>query len=50
LSEAKERDDLYFTYLHSPGDADYTKMGIGTLIQAMEEEQHESQPGGRSDT
>jgi hypothetical protein len=44
------RDDLYFTYLHSPGDRDYTTMGIGTLIQAMEEKQQARQPEGRSES
>jgi hypothetical protein len=33
----------YFTYLHSPGDPDHTKMGIGTLIQALEAEQEARQ-------
>jgi hypothetical protein len=44
------REDLYFTYLHSPGDRDYTTMGIGTLVQAMQEEQQARQPEGRSES
>lgn len=43
------REDLYFTYLHSPGDRDYTTMGIGTLVQELEEQQAR-QPEGRSES
>jgi hypothetical protein len=43
LTEARLRDDLFFTYLHSPGDPDYTKMGVGNLIHALEEEQEARQ-------
>ncbi len=39
LTGSPLRDDLYFTYLHSPGDRDYTTMGLGTVIQALEENQ-----------
>lgn len=39
LDGAQLRDDLVFTYLHSPRDPDYTSMGIGTLIRAIEEQQ-----------
>jgi hypothetical protein len=49
LTEAPLRDDLYFTYLHSPGDRDYTSMGIGALIQALEEEQQASETVRRSE-
>jgi hypothetical protein len=49
LADAQERDDLLFTYLHSPNDQDYTTMGIGTLIQAMEEEQQSRQTESRSE-
>jgi hypothetical protein len=49
LTGASLRDNLYFTYLHSPRDPDYTTMGIGALIQAMEEEQQARQTVGRSE-
>src|SRR6202030_3105947 len=37
LSAAQLREDLTFTYLHSPirDEEGYAKMGIGTLIKAM---------------
>jgi hypothetical protein len=49
LEMAKERDDLFFTYLHSPRDPDYLSMGTGTLAQAIEEEQETRQSEGRSE-
>ncbi len=49
LREAPLRDDLYFTYLHSPGDPDYTTMGIGDLIHALEEEQEARQMKERNE-
>lgn len=39
LNEARQRDDLVFTYLHSPKDDDYLSMGTGTLAQAIEEDE-----------
>ena len=39
LDEAPLRDDLVFTYLHSPKDDDYLSMGTGILAQALEEEE-----------
>ncbi len=50
LNGATLREDLYFTYLHSPSDRDYTTMGIGTLIQAIEEQQQARQLEGRSES
>ena len=32
--DLKLRDDLYFTYLHQPGDSDYLAMGLGQEIEA----------------
>jgi hypothetical protein len=49
LAEAILRDDLYFTYLHSPGDPDYTRMGVGTLIQALEAEPQARETEGRNE-
>ena len=39
LDEALLREDLVFTYLHSPRDEDYLSMGTGTLAQAIEEDE-----------
>lgn len=41
LESAPRRDDLYFTYLHSTQDPDYLTMGIGKLVQAIEEEEEQ---------
>lgn len=51
LSAAQLRDDLTFTYLHSPirDEEGYGTMGIGTLIKALEEEQQARQPERRSE-
>jgi len=49
LTAARLRNDLYFTYLHSASDSDYTQMGIGTLIQAMAEENRERRTEGRDE-
>jgi len=49
VAEARLRDDLYFTYLHSPGDPDYTAMGLGTLVRVMEEEHQARQTEGRNE-
>ncbi len=49
LAEATPKDNLYFTYLHSPGDPDYTRMGIGTLIEALEAEPQARQTEGRNE-
>ncbi len=49
LADARLRDDLFFTYLHSHGDPDYTSMGIGTLIQAIEAEHQASQTEEREE-
>jgi hypothetical protein len=46
LNGATLREDMYLTYLHSPGDRDYTTMGIGELSRAMEEEEQARQPEG----
>ncbi len=47
---ATVRDDMYFTYLHSLGDQDYTTMGIGSLIQALEEAPNPRNPEGGSES
>jgi hypothetical protein len=37
LEKIAERDDLYFTYLHSRSDSDYDSMGIGKLFDVDDE-------------
>jgi hypothetical protein len=49
LEMARLRDDLVFTYLHSPTDDDYLTMGTGTLARAIEEEE-EKRDTERRDT
>lgn len=48
LAAAGRRDDLVFTYLHSPADEDYLSMGIGNLAQAIEEDER-ARPNHRRD-
>lgn len=50
LATAGSRDDLVFTYLHSPADEDYLSMGIGTLAQAIEEDERARQEQRRDET
>jgi hypothetical protein len=49
LAGAALRDDLFFTYLHSPGDRDYITMGIGTLTREVEGDHQARQAEGRSE-
>lgn len=50
LDEAPLRDDLLFTYLHSLADPDFPAMGVGTLIQAIEEDEQAEANQGREAT
>lgn len=43
LAAAGVRDDLVFTYLHNPEDEDHLTMGVGTLAQAIEEDERSRQ-------
>ncbi len=50
LAAAGRRDDLVFTYLHSPRDEDHLSMGVGTLAQAIEEDAQARQNQRRGET
>ena len=49
LDEIGERDNLYFTYLHSPADEDYVSMGLGAEIGAELGEAELNQARDRSE-